>query len=85
MDLFKHYQQRYETKRHEEFSLEEYLNLCKAVVSSCGFPCSLLMSSSISLCTSVVLLPEKSRPLWFTITVKLTWGIVSYRPPCCFF
>ena len=30
MDLFKHYQQRYETKRHEEFSLEEYLNLCKA-------------------------------------------------------
>jgi hypothetical protein len=43
------------------------------------------MSSSISLCTSMVLLPEKSRPLWIVIAVKLTWGIVSYRPPCCFF
>jgi len=29
MDLFKHYQERYETKRHEEFSLEEYLEICK--------------------------------------------------------
>ena len=29
MDLFKHYQERYETKLHEEFSLEEYLEICK--------------------------------------------------------
>jgi serine protein kinase len=29
MDLFKHYQQRYETKIYEEYSLEEYLNICK--------------------------------------------------------
>jgi len=29
MDLFKHYQERYETKQHEEFTLEEYLEICK--------------------------------------------------------
>lgn len=30
MDLFKQYQQRYETKQQEEYTLEEYLELCKS-------------------------------------------------------
>lgn len=30
MDLFKHYQERYEHKQEEEFSLEEYLEICKS-------------------------------------------------------
>ena len=29
MSIFSHFQQRYETTRQEEFSLQEYLDLCK--------------------------------------------------------
>src|SRR5690606_5755660 len=29
MRIFSHYQQRFETTRHEEYSLQEYLDLCK--------------------------------------------------------